>query len=195
MIPRCDRVIYELWKLPFEEIVFIGAWTHIGHRPSIPPYPPTPTPTKSQHVAFFLHVVHVMTYDIRILSWLCLGRGEGGVIWAFLIILQKYFLIKQWTYSVFVQNFISVGRVYMYLILFYKKKIHNMIVAHVQATVREENRFFVDENTFIESDAAWSIDGLIYLIIPEIDTFVIPLLFGQIQVTRNCVFLNSLELY
>lgn len=62
------------------------------------------------------------TYDIRILSWLCLGRGEGGVIWAFLIILQKYFLIKQWTYSVFVQNFISVGRVYMYLILFYKKK-------------------------------------------------------------------------
>lgn len=133
------------------------------------------------------------TYDIRILSWLCLGRGEGGVIWAFLIILQKYFLIKQWTYSVFVQNFISVGRVYMYLILFYKKKIHNMIVAHVQATVREENRFFVDENTFIES--AWSIDGLIYLIIPEIDTFVIPLLYGQIQVTRNCVFLNSLELY
>lgn len=68
-----------------------------------------------------------------------------------------------------------------------------MIVAHVQATVREENRFFVDENTFIES--AWSIDGLIYLIIPEIDTFVIPLLYGQIQVTRNCVFLNSLELY
>lgn len=70
-----------------------------------------------------------------------------------------------------------------------------MIVAHVQATVREENRFFVDEITFIESDAAWSIDGLIYLIIPEIDTFVIPLLYGQIQVTRNCVFLNTLELY
>lgn len=143
MIPRCDRFIYKLWKLPFEEIVFIGAWTQIGHRPSLPPYPPTPTPTKSQHVAFFLHVVHVMTYDLRILSWLCLGRGEGGVIWAFLIILQKYFLIKQWTYSVFVQNFISVGRVYMYLILFYEeKKIHNMIVAHVQATVWVENRFF-----------------------------------------------------
>lgn len=122
MIPRCDRFIYELWKLSFKEIVIIGAWTHIGHRPSIPLYPPTPTPTKSQHVAFFLHVVHVITYELRVLSWLCLRRGGGGVIWPFLIILQKYFLIKQWTYSVFVQNYIPVGRVYMYFFYFMEKK-------------------------------------------------------------------------
>lgn len=50
-----------------------------------------------------------------------------------------------------------------------------MIVAQVQATDQVENRLFVDENTkmYFYWIWRWSIDGLIYLIIPEIDTFVI----------------------
>lgn len=160
------------------------------------PYPPTHPHSYKKSACCFLSTCSScndvwLTYIIMIM----LGAGwGGGVIWAFLIILQKYFLIKQWTYSVFVQNFISVGRVYMYLILFYKKKNsqHDSCTCTGYGSGREW--IFCGWKYFYWI-WRWSIDGLIYLIIPEIETFVIPLLYGQIQVTRNCVFLNSLELY
>lgn len=122
MIPRCDRFIYKLWKLPFEEIVFIGAWTHIGHRPSIPPSLPThPHSYKKSACCFLSTCSSCYNVWLTCIIMIMLEAG-GGVIWPFLIILQKYFLIKQWTYSVFVQNYIPVGRVYMYFFYFMEKK-------------------------------------------------------------------------